>query len=78
MICGVPSCLPATRSARQDEPSRRLFAVVLRVQQQVRDRALAGHPAATVETWLRAGERLTEAQAAAIAFDEAPLDGLCP
>jgi hypothetical protein len=32
---------------------------------------------ATVETWLRTGERLLEEQAAAIAFDEAPLDGLC-
>ena len=38
---------------------------------------LPKHPAATVETWLRAGERLTEEQAAAIAFDDAPLDGLC-
>jgi predicted ATPase/DNA-binding winged helix-turn-helix (wHTH) protein len=49
--------------------------VLLQVQQQVRDRALVDHSAATVETWLRAGEQLTEAQAAAIAFDDAPLGG---
>jgi hypothetical protein len=42
----------------------------------VRDRAAAQHPAAAVETWLHAGERLTEEQAAAIAFDDAPLEGL--
>jgi len=29
-----------------------------------------------VESWLRTGERVTEEQAAAIAFDDAPLDGL--
>jgi hypothetical protein len=48
--------------------------IALPMQQRVRDRAAAEHPAATVETWLRAGERLTEEQAAAIAFDDAPLD----
>jgi hypothetical protein len=48
----------------------------LPMQQRVRERATAKHPAATVEIWLRAGERLTEEQAAAIAFDDAPLDGL--
>ena len=50
--------------------------VLLQVHQQVRDRALAEHSAAAVETWLRTGERLTEAQVAAIAFDNVPLDGL--
>ena len=49
----------------------------LPMQQRMRERATAKHPAATVEAWLRAGERLIEEQAAAIAFDEAPLDGLC-
>jgi tetratricopeptide (TPR) repeat protein len=48
----------------------------LQVQQRVRDRALVEHSAATVEAWLRAGERMTEEQVAAIAFDDAPLDGL--
>lgn len=47
----------------------------LPMQQRVRERATAEHPAATVETWLRAGERLTAEHAAAIAFDETPLDG---
>jgi len=45
--------------------------------QRVRERAMAKHPAATVETWLRDGECLTADQAAAIAFGEAPLDALC-
>jgi tetratricopeptide (TPR) repeat protein len=49
--------------------------IALPMQQWVRDRAMAVHPAARVEAWQRAGERLTEEQAAAIAFDEAPLDG---
>ncbi len=53
------------------EPYGRL--ITLPMQQRVRDRAAAEHPAATIETWLRAGERLTEEQAAAIAFDEAPI-----
>ena len=43
--------------------------------QRVRDRAVANYPAATLEAWLCAGERLTAGQAAAIAFDDAPLDG---
>ena len=59
----LPSCEP---------PS----LIALPMQQRVRDRAAAEHPAAVVETWLRAGECLTEEQAAAIAFDETPLDGL--
>ena len=50
--------------------------IALPMQQRVRERAAAEHSAAAVETWLRAGECLTEEQAAAIAFDEAPLDGL--
>jgi hypothetical protein len=43
----------------------------------MRERATAEHSAATVETWLRAGERLTAEQAAAIAFDGAALEVLC-
>ena len=50
--------------------------LALPMQQRVRDRAAAEHPAATVEAWLCAGERLTEEHAAAIAFDDASLDGL--
>lgn len=48
--------------------------VFLHVQQRIRDLALAEQSAATVDSWLRAGERLTEGQVAAIAFDDAPLD----
>jgi hypothetical protein len=47
------------------------------MQQRVRERATAEHPAASVETWLRAGERLTMEQAAGIAFDEAAVEELC-
>jgi predicted ATPase/DNA-binding winged helix-turn-helix (wHTH) protein len=49
----------------------------LQMRQRVRERATVGHPAATVEAWLRTGESLTEEQAAAIAFDDTPLNGLC-
>jgi hypothetical protein len=49
--------------------------ITLPLQQRVRERAAAEHPAATVDSWLRAGEELTEEQAAAIAFDGASLDG---
>jgi len=42
----------------------------------VRDCAAAKYPATAIEAWLRAGECLTEEQAAAIAFDGAPLDEL--
>jgi predicted ATPase/DNA-binding winged helix-turn-helix (wHTH) protein len=49
----------------------------VQMQQRVRERATAEHSAATVESWLHSGERLTAEQAAAIAFDAAPLDGLC-
>jgi predicted ATPase/DNA-binding winged helix-turn-helix (wHTH) protein len=62
--------------ALKKNPAPACLQLLLHVQQQVCDRALAGHSAATVETWLRAGERLTDAQVAAIAFDDAPLDGL--
>ena len=48
--------------------------IALPMQQRVRDLAAAQHPAAAVEGWLRAGQCLTEEQAVAIAFDEAPLD----
>ena len=51
--------------------------IALPLQQRVRERAATEHPSATIETWLRAGERLTEEQAAAIAFDTVPLDGVC-
>ena len=76
------ACRPAHRLRVQQAAAARSTPslIALPMQQRVRDRAAAEHPAATVETWLRAGERLTEEQAAAIAFDEAPLDGLpdCP
>ena len=49
----------------------------MHMQQRVRERAMADHPAATVETWLRAGERLIAEQAAAIAFDGAAVEKLC-
>jgi hypothetical protein len=55
----------------------RPYQFELQMQQRVSDRALAEHSAASVETWLRVGEGLSEAQAAAIAFDAAPLDGQC-
>ena len=50
--------------------------IALPMRQRVLDRAAATHPTATVESWLRSGERLTEDQAAAIAFDGAPLDAM--
>ena len=52
--------------------------IALPMQQRVRDLAVAKYPVAAVDTWLRAGECLTEEQAAAIAFDGAPLDELTP
>ena len=51
-------------------------SIELSLQQCVRDLAAAKHPAATIDVWLRAGECLTEEQAAAIAFDDAPLHAL--
>lgn len=50
--------------------------IALPLLQRVLDCAAADHSSATVEAWLSAGECLTEEQAAAIAFDGAPLDGL--
>jgi predicted ATPase/DNA-binding winged helix-turn-helix (wHTH) protein len=50
--------------------------IALPMQQWVIDHARAEHPAAAIESWLCSGERLTEEQAAAIAFDDALLDGL--
>jgi predicted ATPase/DNA-binding winged helix-turn-helix (wHTH) protein len=47
--------------------------IALPMQQRLRDRASAEHSMATVDAWLREGERLTEEQAAAIAFDAAHL-----
>jgi predicted ATPase len=58
-----------------DAPARAgrcTLPVCLRAQQRVRDRAAAAYPAATVDDWLRAGALLTEARAAALAFDDAP------
>jgi hypothetical protein len=51
----------------------RTRSIALPMQQRVREQALAAHSAATVDTWLRAGEGLSEEQAAAIAFDAAPI-----
>jgi len=45
-----------------------------RILQHVQGRAAAEYPAETVESWVLAGGDLSEAQAAAIAFDGAPLD----
>jgi tetratricopeptide (TPR) repeat protein len=59
------------------EKVTRPIILPMKMEQRVRERATAKHPAATVETWLRAGERLTAEQAAAIAFDEVPLDARC-
>jgi tetratricopeptide (TPR) repeat protein len=50
-------------------------AIDLHLQQRVHACAAASHPDATIESWLRSGTCLTEAQAAAIAFDNAPLHG---
>jgi predicted ATPase len=50
--------------------------ISLPMRQRVLDRAAATQPSATVESWWRSGALLTEDQAAAIAFDAAPLDAL--
>ena len=71
----TPSCSPAMRAA-SCRGEKHSYLAALPMQQRIRDRAAAEHPAATVDTWLHAGERLTEEQAAAIAFDAAPLDEL--
>ena len=61
-----------SKQSEQAHPS----LTALPLQQRVRDSAAVEHPLATVETWLRAGERLTEEQAAAIAFYGVPVDAL--
>ena len=70
----APSCWLAgyarSAAARQNPPCR----CDLQAQQQVLARAADAHPATMVERWLSTGECLTEAQAAAIAFDDVPLD----
>jgi len=63
-------------SAPKTNPSPACLQLLLHAQKQVRDRALMVQSTATVEDWRREGELLTEAQAAAIAFDGVPLDGL--
>jgi tetratricopeptide (TPR) repeat protein len=63
-------------SAPKKDPAPVCLPVFLQVQRQVRDRSQLEYSEATVETWLRAGECLTEEQAAAMAFDGAPLDEL--
>jgi hypothetical protein len=63
-------------SAPKKSPAPVCLRVLQRAQQQVRDRALSAQSSATVESWLSAGEHLTEAQVAAIAFDDATLDAL--
>ena len=62
-------------SEPKTNPAPPCLQLLLHVQQQVREHALVEHSAAMVEAWLRAGEQLNDAQAAAIAFDDAPLDG---
>jgi hypothetical protein len=63
-------------SAPKTNPSPACLQLLLHAQKQVRDRALMVQSTATVEDWRREGELLTEAQAAAIAFDGVPLDVL--
>jgi hypothetical protein len=62
--------------ARAALAGKRPLSVCLRLQQSVRDRVAAFASSTTVDGWLAAGERLNEQQAAAIAFDDASLDGL--
>ena len=86
----APLMAAALQHARRDDARRAVLIAgyacsklrrppgleALPIPQRIRDRAAAEYPAAAVETWLRVGEGLTEEQAAAIAFDGAPLDGL--
>jgi len=60
--------------APKRNPAPTCLQLLLRVQQRVRDRALTEHSGAVVKQWLRAGEQLTEAQAAAAAFNGASLE----
>ena len=62
VLLGGYSC---TRLARE----RNTRQIALPLQERLRDFAAAEHSIATVDAWLRAGERLSEEQAAAIAFD---------
>ena len=48
--------------------------IALPLQQRILDRAAADYPMARVESWLRAGEQLTEERAEEIAFENAALD----
>ena len=61
-------------SAAKTNPAPACLPLLDRVQKQVCDHARAQHSPALVESWLRSGEELTEALAAAIAFDGAPLE----
>jgi tetratricopeptide (TPR) repeat protein len=88
----APLMAAALQHARRDDARRAVMLVgyacgklplreppsliALPMQQRVRDLAAAKHSAVAVDTWLRAGEYLTEEQAADIAFDGAPLDEL--
>jgi predicted esterase len=63
-------------SPQKTNPAPVCLPVLLQVHHRVRDRALVEYSAAAIDIWLHAGEGLTEAQVAAIAFDDAPLDGL--
>jgi predicted ATPase/DNA-binding winged helix-turn-helix (wHTH) protein len=54
-------------------PRESTRSIALPMQQRVRDFAAAEHPVATIDAWLRAGEHMTEEQAAAIAFDAASI-----
>jgi predicted ATPase/DNA-binding winged helix-turn-helix (wHTH) protein len=92
-LCFVPLMAAALQHARREDSKRAVLLTGyaysklphekvmgptrLPTLQRVRGQATARHPAAAVETWLRAGERLSEGRAAAIAFDDAPLDELC-
>ena len=57
---------------------RHLRPVDLQMRAKLRELVDARHDDATLEAWQRAGERLTEEQVAAIAFEQAPLEGLLP
>ena len=57
-------------------PDQHPSLAALPMRQRVREQVEVEHSASTVDAWLLAGERMTEEQAAAIAFDQAPLDAL--
>jgi predicted ATPase/DNA-binding winged helix-turn-helix (wHTH) protein len=60
----------ATLSRRGGE----LHSFCVKLQERVHERAQSRYPADAVEAWARAGGALTEDRAAAIAFDDAPLE----